>query len=509
MKNIVKIKIAGVEREILSYDKALQMEQGFVGNEYRTLTQFQYQSILFNNLGLKSCPKDLSWIDKGISIEDLVSNNMLTEILDYPITRHKMMIINNIDLYSLLQVIALWIHGNTERGVLVNKKKSFKLPDAKQIEFCLKEGIIIKRSVELEEDTSYWNTADILTRRRYNLNPYVNKYYAKYCIHKFEEYAKQIVVIDPFAMFVSALIDPDIIMSSIRNAEIQAAREVSEKSISGYAALRMDYEVAVRFTELFRAKMIHISNIFRTKGPTGFLVEKINRERNMNIITKEEAQKMYAALEINGPGSEDQISIELRKKEIKNLVITPEIKKYIYTFLDKKSLPPVVSEVVKDSQGKQTFSDLYYPTLRRLYSVMKEIENNRPEVMDTKDKLIMSYPFYIDPNRFALYSKVTNIFYTVNENLEIYELSPKQAVEFYRERYGKKVQLDIDELGENANSIECPDISVEELDKESKKPDAILETQPAINTVTQPPVQNTGYKIEDGQYGIDINSLVM
>ena len=126
MKNIVKIKIAGVEREILSYDKALQMEQGFVGNEYRTITQFQYQSILFNNLGLKSCPKDLSWIDKGISIEDLVSNNMLTEILDYPITRHKMMIINNIDLYSSLSLIFTNLLIKVEiLKILKTKKKHF------------------------------------------------------------------------------------------------------------------------------------------------------------------------------------------------------------------------------------------------------------------------------------------------------------------------------------------------------------------------------------------------
>ena len=66
------IIIGGVRRNITSFETMLSLEPGDINQDIEPLTQLQYLSMLFMNLGYDKCPPDLSFISHNIPIESLI-----------------------------------------------------------------------------------------------------------------------------------------------------------------------------------------------------------------------------------------------------------------------------------------------------------------------------------------------------------------------------------------------------------------------------------------------------
>lgn len=511
------IKIAGLKREIISYDKALQMEQGCEANGFTPLSMFQYNSILFNNLGYKYVPSNIDWIKKGRSIEEVSKDTLNNSLKDEPITIHLTRIIDNMDLKSILEIIKFWIIGDIERGNLLDVYKSFDIPEEKEVLNCIENNFEIKRKSVVEKKLSYWTSADILTRRKYYLNPNVNEKYFIYCIKGFENYLDQIIVIDPIAIFTSALIDPDILMSSIRNAEIEACKYVSDNDCFGYAAFIDDYNCILKFVELFRKKMIHISNIFRKQGAIGFAYASINNKKNKKEITKEEAYKAVGYLNMSATTdgfanmTEQEQAILQTKQEIANYNIK-DIKKEVFKYIDRNSIPKEIGDPKVGKNGTQEYSQDYYNLIRKLYYVIDFLNQNYPEMLDSKDRLKMSDAFYVNPDVFALYCKSLDTFVYTNDRMTIERFGPKQMIDIFKMVHckdGKMKKLDSSMFGENLNSKECEDIKIEDIDDEKKDKESKKEEtkQEVIIEKPEPKKEEKKEEVQE-EYSFDPNKYV-
>lgn len=494
MNEIYKIRIGGLERYIASYEHILFKEPGCLEYDTGPITTHQYLSCLFNNLGYDKCPSDFLWLTNNIDIENVIKS----EVFDYPITKNPLMIVKNYDLYSLLLCIRNWIRSGLERGHILDPRKSFKLPSKQEIQFYIQNRVKILRSAILSQKIESWDKADILWRRLYNLNPSIDSEYFEYQVVSFEQIARNIIIPDARPLFISVLIDPDILLSAIKQSEIEAVSNVKRKYNSGFTALLDLKEIAMEFEKVFLYKIYQIVNIYRNKGVQGFVKEpykimKINHYYTPSLGTD---INLIAPIYMGQNRQVDQTIIGEVFYQIANIPINGDTLAEISKYIDSNSL--------KFLERMDQYDLNRIATYKRLYYTIEQLRNTHPELVSPKDRFILSESFYIDADSFGLYSKKMNKFYIVCRDLILREMSPQEAVEYYQNFLGKFIELDPNEIGSALEPEPVPYIDLNKLEQRSL---GNINIVPNNMTITNPITYIT-YPQQEESYGFDIHNMV-
>lgn len=493
MKESYKIYIGNLERYITSYEHMLWMEPGDLKYGSGPLTAFQYLSCLFNNLGYDKCPKDFVWLENNIDIE----NAEKTEVLDYPIVNHPLMLVKGYDLWSLLLCIKNWIRSDIEKGHLLDPNKSFKLPSQKDIRYYLQNRMKIKRSVVLQQKVQSWDKSDLIWRRLYNLNPSVDRDYFDYHLTNFERYAKQIRIEYPQALFVSVLVDPDILLSVIKYSEIEATSIVAANHTNTPVALLNDIEIFREFERILKNKVDQMNRIFKNRGARGFIFDeyKIVKVVPGRISTLTPNINLIAPIFMGQDRDVDNSIIGEVFYQIANIPINGDTIAEILKYVDINSLKFI------DRMGCDNIQRL--ATYKRLYYTLEQLKRSNPELVSPKDRFIMSESFYIDSDSFALYSKKMNKIYVVSKDLILREMDPVEAVEYYQNILGLSIEMDPNEICNIKEPDPVPYIDLNQLEQKSMG-NVIVNSNPIIpSSVTIIPNVN-----KEELYGFDVNNLV-
>ena len=462
MEHTCVIHFAGYEATIASYSHLLMLEPGNMELDVGPLSPFQYQSCLFKNLGYDKCPPDKLWIERGLNVEDVAK----TEVIDFPITFNKLMLRDNSTLFDLLMVVRNWARGGLEKGHLLEPCKSFQLPSPQEIQFSIENRIRILRSASVRNKPDVWDRADVMWRRMYNLVPTIDAEYFEYSLPNFEKWAKQIRVNDPYAAFASALIDPDILFSAIEQSEKEAVHTVWNNSDKRVPLALLDEQIlAVEFDKTLYNKFGHISRIYRNRGAVGFV-----RNQNKRVVaigsqqptvgtTVQLHQPIVYGAEGNPMTPIEQVVLGTIFAQIAATPLDGDHKGVIMGYVEPYSLGFI------DSLGED--SPTRIATYKRLYYTLDQLKKSNPELLNPKDKFVMSESFYIDPDRFGLYSRTRNRFYIVGLDLVVREMSPQEALEYYEVYLGRNVLLDPNELGDGFESPPVEDVDLGALEMAS------------------------------------------
>lgn len=453
LEDIQMINIGGVTRHIASFNDIARREPTDVriGGQY--FTPNNYLSILMNNFGYNKRPENMDWMNEGVPIENVPK----TVPLDYSPTRNALAIKHDrMLLFDLLTVIYFWGRGRIEYGYILDEDNSFKFPPKNEMLYCLQNNIEIKLSAAISTEKVHWCISDILTRRLHNICPHINKEYHFNCIRNFKGYAKQIWIDNPTPVFISAMIDPTILMTIIRNSEIEACKIVNER-YGQYKAMRPDVEVAAEFSNILTEKLNHLKAIYKKYGASGFVSmvrEEYVIDTNQNII-------MNSAMALN-VDKYDRIgelkTVEEKRKFIDDIEVDSNLIKNISKYLDFESLPDYVTKrkQVRDELGNTIteYTDVYYSTMRRLGSVFEQMSVYYPSKVDSASKWIMSKPFFINGDAFGLYNQTFKEFLLAFPDVTWKICDSREAIKTYKDRYGMDVLLDADELGDSLESSE-------------------------------------------------------
>lgn len=435
MSDISKICIDGLERYIVSYECLLFKEPGNLELNAGPLTPHQYLSCLFKNLGYNRCPVDFLWMEK----EKDILQTPKTEILDFPITRHCLMLHDKCSLFNLLLCIRNWIKGGIEKGLLPDPTKSFKPHTKEEIEYALTNKIKLTKKVEMKRNVDTWDRSDIFWRRLYNLSPNIDPEYLECSLTNFESFSKQIEVMDPYSIFVSVLVNPDVLMSVIKQSEIEATNIVYNRNSHKIASkiLLNELEVAKEFKEILDRKFMMMSTILRNGGPKAFLT---NEYKLVKVLPNQVPSQgsdilLIPPISMNDPNTlADRILLGEIFIQIANTPLDDQMKTVIFKYVEPRSL------TFLDKLG---YDNIYrVATYKRLYYTITQLKNRHPELLNSKDRFILSQSFYIDPDRFGLYSRLANKFYVTGLDLILREMTPQEAVEYYSVYLGKEILLD-------------------------------------------------------------------
>ena len=187
----------------------------------------------------------------------------------------------------------------------------------------------------------------------------------------------------------------------------------------------------------------------------------------------------------------------------------------IFKYIDKKSLPTFLTDMVTKEDGSKSQSDAYNAVMIRLKRIITCLKVNFPDMFDSKDKMIITKPFYMDENRFALYSKVTNEVIIATNDRKIYIMSPKNAIDLYKSLYNTKVLLDPKEIPPECSPA-APRMKLIG-EKNENVPPIVSEPIPTgklVNETYQTPqydnvIGSSGIQVdEDGMIGINISNYV-
>lgn len=451
LEDVQPINIGGVTRKIASFNDIARREPPDYSTSGEYFKPHNYLSILMNNLGYNKRPVDMNWMSEGIPVENVEK----TIPLDFSPTRnalsikHKKML-----LWDLLTVIYFWGRGRIEMGYILDLDKSFKLPPKEEILYKFQNNIEVKLSAAVSVEKVHWCISDIVTRRLHNICPHINKEYFYNCIKDFAGYAKKIWIYNPSPIFVSAIVDPTILLTIIKNSEIEAAKIVN-KRYGNYKALRPDYETVQEFMRILYEKLNHLQSIYKKYGAAGFVNmvrEYYEDDCSSNIV-------MNSAINVQ-PDKEDRMgeltTVEEKRNYVKNTEVNAEVIRDISKYLDMDSLPEFVMKrfSMKDEFGNQisSYSDTYYETMKRLYCLFKQMGIYYPSKLDSTHKWIMSKPFFKSPDAFVLYNQHYREFLLAFPDITWKICDSKTAIKAYKDRYDMDVLLDADELGDSYES---------------------------------------------------------
>lgn len=454
-----KINIGGVVREVATYKDIATICSKDLKTGYGGLDKNQYLAILCNNLGFNKRPESLDWLDQNPEnnpIENIaktvpIDPNLITFVLQQ---NQSLAIQKDMSLFNLLSCIYYWIRGDLEAGYIIESKKCWQLPPKNEVLYKYKNDIEIKRSYEVRTQKEFWCVSDIFSRRFHNLCKHVNKDYFDNCIRQFEKYTQMIPVKDPVSVFVSAIINPDLLMSIIRECEMKAAEKVN-KQVNGYTALRPDFNTAQEFRDLLYEQFDYISHLYREYGAQAFLnlkqkiVPDIQKRITMNSDIVDARKDVLA-----------QFSTVKEKIEyVKALEITPERKAFIFNYVERESIPGQLfgMEIHRDEHGntKITYNQEYDELLKRLYCLFDISRTiNRKEVIDVDSRWIFAKKFYGNANRFALYNRSSQVYLVLNPDITSEIMSKEAIVPYYEEKYGETRFHDPEELGDSLDAKE-------------------------------------------------------
>lgn len=515
MVNYYQIKINGIKRKIASFDKILKLEQGYIANGADLFTDLQYLSSLFINLGYNKCPS---------TIQKILNNDICdvekTEVFDYRITGHNLYIKDKDTLDNLINCIKIWIYGKSESGYIVDINNSFKLPDKETIEYNLNNQIEIKRSLKNSEKMLKWHSTDYYTRRLHNITSNINPNYFDKCIRKFKEYAKKIEIENCHLLFKISLINPDVLYTAIRNAEITSA-EIVNKKYNDYSALRPDYDTVLEFINQLNIRLKAIIEIYNRNGLKAFLVIK---NKNKPILDKTKITTDGKVENIDDWYKNIINDENERMAYINNIKLNSELKKKIYSLIDSKNLPPDMtwSKCCNSNSMIKRYKLCYESTMKALYYILETLVYNYEDLdfnSSEKPKLILSKSFYVNPHLFSIYWKEYDMVFVIDEKYNILEMEPKEAIKFYSDNHDINIRLDSDDFITESKEPEDIKIVEDEISKVQNN-DNNLKNENASNNDISSEINKIYVKESEifkdsiitqdeyGKFGININNLI-
>ena len=416
------------------------------------LTINEYSALLFHNLGYVNYPiNPLDWMQSGITIENVPKEKLPKTILP----KHDYLIFNQQEcsLQELLISIYLWCRGGViETGYVVNEEKSYDAPPISEIIYKLKNHIQIKRSIVIDEEKKYWSSTDIISRRHHHLCPHINLEYSYNCIRKFSQYVDQIRVIHPCSIFLSVIIDPNILFTVIRNSEIEAARILNKKCLN-CPGIRPDYHTVLLFQKIFIDKCNHIHSIIEKSGPQGLINLVSINQKKQDIIspipnTKLEVQDNKYSYPGEVVRLDELENIDDKKKYIEMFQLDNSHIKDIFNYLDKETIPANLVEQESYDSGNTGYKQSYINMLKRVHFIFSRLKVDCPTYFDSTSKWIFSKPFYISENAFGLYNRKINLVIIAYPNLQVDIATPHNALKLYKNHYDRDILLDGEELGD-------------------------------------------------------------
>lgn len=421
-------------------------------DKFNSLSEDEYLSILYSNLGFKNHPdKNDNWWMNGINSNLTKSNKLLSSVRkDYSdIIVHKTETLDEI-----IKKINFWFYGEVKNGNLLDLENSFDI-DEKKLRYNQQHNIASNLSFLLFEDEYYWDSAEILNSRLYDLNPDINKEYFEFCIRD-EELLLSVEVQNPHICFLLCAINPDILFSIIRRCEINACMDTfREQNLDSYALIN-DEDSIVKFESYLNDMLNTWWEAYQKFDISG--LEYIN-EWNLRNQEEKDNQALYDKLykydyispkrvmDImdNFDKMIDDFSLlsEYQKDQLfANMVMTESKYMFVNKRVDMRYIPKKLEE-------DENMRELVY---RRLYICLTQMEKYYPDLLDDEcGKLAIVEEGYISPIQFCLYNKKYNCFIILQKRAlpttgevsnfvtEIH--SPKSTVRFYLENYNIHFKL--------------------------------------------------------------------
>ena len=473
LQNSQLICLGGVNRGIVSLSELCRDENGNDANgEFPGIkSREQYASMLFSNLGFKGYPRTFEWLDDKAPIE----NQKITEPHIYPITDNLLQVNpEGTSLWNLLVIICNWGRGIYERGSILDVEESFQLPPLEEIKYDIQNGIAMYRTAEVFEVPRVWSTSDIITRRAHNICPKINKNYFCNCIRAFEFYARQIIVKNPCIIFSLGIMNPDVLMSTIRSAEMEAA-DVVNKRYAGYSAVRPDFDTAKEFIPILESKFERFVNIFKVHGYQGFadayvLDKNKDGKRYESALSNDMRIILKPTEPINENDGFSHLSLEEKKKAINDVEVDENVKGFILKYMEAKTISDYVVEngdiqLGRTGDGRIIIANKqeHIALMKRLYILLRQAEVYLPEALSrASTKWIVSTPFYINPDSFGIYNQSLNLYILALPEVTSIVVDPQDAVKAYKAQYSKDVLLSPEELGNSYETPECKDTVLKE-----------------------------------------------
>lgn len=450
------ITIGGVRVPIVPFQELYQIEyEASEGRNYNFNVD-NYTDFLFHNLGYinKPTPEILNtWMNDlsgSTSIENLPKNKRITALL--AVASKIKIQPDGMSLNDLLDCIYFWGRGVFRQGLILDEETSFISPSLEEIRYKMENNI----EIELLYYTSnqFWSKSNIWAERAHNICPEIDYEYFNHCIHKFSTYANQIQVKTPISVFVSAIINPSILFTIIRDCEIQAAKNIAKnKNQYRYTSLLKDEDKIRAFIPLFDERIKILDDMFKQHGAKAF-VDYVKEE----IVSFNMSKLLHPQADLNIQQERKALdewnskSLEERKKFIDQVECNEANLTYIFSHILKESIPKKVLEMytVIDDRGNKVnrLSYLYYSFMRRIFNILKQLDSYYPELVRGKNTLMISKPFFVDDTLFGLYHPDEKLIVIADRTYHFTIMTLQDAIQFYWDKYGIRVLLDPIEIGD-------------------------------------------------------------
>ena len=256
-----------------------------------------------------------------------------TEVFDQPMSSIPMIILGeNSKLSFILDLIKVWAKGKIKNGHLINPDKSFS--NKRSYEFCLNNHLQMKIGYTIEQETGCWDSSDIVSERLHQLNPIVDKDYFENCLCNFEVLSKAVEVQYPYTMFALGVINPDIVMSIIKKAEMDTAKEITEKEFNGIQNMAVQSPNAFpMFQNKLNEELCKCNAIYSKYGIRGLIIlnriyergEKISKEK---LITESNEERSMYGRDLLEKDNSQRTLVDETNQEIFDSLPNGEAKEY-------------------------------------------------------------------------------------------------------------------------------------------------------------------------------------
>ena len=437
------IKVANNERHVMDPGQFAAFHgYGAVSMQSMEL----YNQVLLWNFGYNMYPSPAFHMDVPLwerySIENMPKEAPIAisgRVAEY------FMVNTDENLFHVLGVLRTWGRAPAEAGQIIIENKSFELPPDAEVQYRLENNILVTRTATVTEKKVYWNKNDIFTRRLYNISPYVDNQYFCNCFRDFTTESEKIKVKYPHLIFAIGIVNPDLLMSILKESEIAAAKLANETEFDNYSVFRTDESMETYFSEFFNQKIDKVKEAFDKGGFEALIKEVVFRAED---ITAEglamNAEGLANATEIDKEDSFSHLTKEEKEKYIESLKmedIIDDVAKYI----DLATIPNYLKSN-KMVKGKFVYDKTYAAVIKRLSILLEQIEIYHKGILSSEQKMIVSAPFFKNPNRFVLYNPKRNVMILINPDYTFQFCNAQYAIQEYKEKYGEDVLLNPAEM---------------------------------------------------------------
>jgi len=495
MNELNAILIGGTKRCIVSWERLAFDERACKAGRgvYKDiLTQLQYNSILFGNLGYKKCPKDISWIEMGIPVENVEKT---VDIDTSNITTRALFIREDCTLGKILEISANFIRGGIQRGNIINPE-SLAQKDTKDIQFNMEHNLEVGRNFSIMSKMVYWDKNNLFIRRLFNITPIADKEYFKSALIKFNDVIRYVKLENPYIIFTAMLMDPDIVLNIIRSAEIEASNIICQRFNTNRESVD-ELKIEVEFIKIITTKLRRLYNIYNRYGIAGFNTHRETNSITGNVIYNILPQQVTNTNTLINNARRD--IIQYWSQEVLTQPLSGRQKDRVYANVEKESCL-----FLEELKASPDYESMY----KNLYLVLDLIDESNPELLVRNNRLVLSKSFYINPEIFALYDREAKEYFAIRIlinplRVEYAKIKLFDMVKYYKERFNIDTALDQTEVGDIFSEpvdVEFYNNWMDEMEgiqRQTNPPYTVPSPQPPIITNIPSPVpptntQNTG-----------------